>query len=399
MTWCLTAPMGRGAWLLGPAVLLALALASCDEGGTNTSSPSEEPATPLVYQTKDWRAPRGGVELQGRVHDPVPPHPKVAWMFEADSDLVADAAVADGVVYVGSVRGTLYAIDAATGKKIWSFETDDTIEGAPTVALGRVFVGSDDNNFYALDARTGEEVWKLEGQDKFPSGANLVKSPDGREDWILVNGYDGVARCLRAVDGSAVWEYETSNYINGVPGVVDGQYVVFGGCDALVHVVKLKDGSPANQIETEAYIIESVATHGRMIYCSNYAYQVVAADVDGKEPKWIYSGDDHTFPTAPAVDEQHVYMGSQDKHLHAIDRETGQGVWKFKTGARVDSSPLVFDDAVVFGSNDGRLYAVRTGDGKELWRLDLGEELAAGPVFADGTLFIGGGDGTLFAVR
>ena len=195
------------------------------------------------------------------------------------------------------------------------------------------------------------------------------------------------------------WEYETDNYINGTPGVVAGRFVVFGGCDAMVHAVNLADGSPANDIETDAYITASVATVGRMIYCGNYAYQVVAADALGEKPAWIYTDGDYGFFTAPAVDERLVYMGSRDKHLHAIDRKTGKGAWKFKTGARVDSSPLVFDDAVVFGSNDGRLYAVRTEDGSELWRLDLGEELATGPVFAAGTIYIGGGGGTLFAIR
>lgn len=384
---------------LALAIGASFLLSSCDDAAKPPAPDSDPPTPPVVYETKAWPAPRGGGAIAGRVHDPVPRSPKVAWTFEADSGLVADAAVADGMVFVGSVMGTIYAIDAASGKKVWSVETDDSIEAAPAVAFGRVLVGSGDHYFYALDAKTGRELWKIEGGDKFPAGANVVKSPDGKDDWVLVNGYDGVARCLRAADGSVVWEYETDNYINGIPGVVEGRHVVFGGCDALVHTVDLASGTKVNGIETEAYIIESVATLGRMVYSSNYAYQVVASEAFGEKPQWVYTDGDFTFSTAPAVDDRHVYIGSQDKHLHAIDRLTGQGAWKFKTGARVESSPLVFDDAVVFGSADGRLYAATSGDGQELWRLDLGEKLAAGPVFADGTLFIGGSDGTLFAVR
>ncbi len=84
------------------------------------------------------------------------------------------------------------------------------------------------------------------------------------------------------------------------------------------------------------------------------------------------------------MDEERVYVGSRDKHLHAVDRLSGKLAWKFKTGGRVESSPLVFDDAVVFGSSDGRLYAVDKQDGHELWRLDLGEDLAVAPAFAAG---------------
>ena len=101
----------------------------------------------------------------------------------------------------------------------------------------------------------------------------------------------------------------------------------------------------------------------------------------------------------PAVDEALVYVGSRDKHLHAVDRLTGKLRWKFQTSGRVSSAPLVFDDAVVFGSSDGRLYAVTKADGKELWRLDLGEELLVAPAYVGGRIAIGGNDGTFFMVQ
>lgn len=375
-----------------------LAVPGCKDAAVETEQPAAPTGATRVWQTKEWTMARGGPQLQGRVHDPVPAKPTVAWSVETDGDIIGPAAVADGVVFVGTVTGMLHALDAATGDEKWKVELDDTVEASPAVAGGTVFVGTNAGTFYALDAGTGAERWTLTGDDKFPSGAVLVNSPDASEDWLLINGYDGKSRCLRPGDGSVVWEYQTDNYINGSPGVVDGKYLVFGGCDAMVHTVNLADGAVVNEVETEAYIIDSVATHGKMIYCSNYAYQVVASDAMGKELSWIYRDGDYAFETAPAVSDALVFIGSRDKNLHAIDRKTGKGMWKFKTGARVDSSPIVFDDAVVFGSNDGRLYAVATADGTEIWRLELGEALTAAPVFAEGMIFVGGGDGTMFAV-
>jgi len=382
---------------IGIAVL-ALAASGCKESPSGPDGPAEVKTPAREWTTKEWTIPRGGPQLQGRVHDPVPRLPKVLWSTEVEGDVIGPAAVADGVVYVGTVMGMFHALDAANGNEIWKVEFEDTVEASPAVFGGLVFVGSNAGTFYALDAKTGTERWKIEGDDKFPSGAVVMKSLDGTEDWLLVNGYDGTTRCLRVKDGSVVWEYATDQPINGVPGIVDGKYTVFGGCDAMVHTVGLADGKVVNSVETEAYIIDSVAIHGKTIYASNYANQVVASDVTGEKLRWVYNDGDFAFETAPAVNDALVFIGSRDKHLHAIDRETGKGVWKFKTGARVDSSPIVFDDAVVFGSNDGRLYAVATADGKEIWRLDLGEQLTAAPVFADGVIFIGGGDGTMFAV-
>src|SRR6056297_2016460 len=88
------------------------------------------------WQTTAWPGPRGGVSLPGRVPDAVPRDPKVAWTFTADAGIVGPAAIVDGVVYVGSVYGTIFALDAETGEKKWSFEAEDTIEAAPTVSGG-----------------------------------------------------------------------------------------------------------------------------------------------------------------------------------------------------------------------------------------------------------------------
>jgi outer membrane protein assembly factor BamB len=94
-----------------------------------------------------------------------------------------------------------------------------------------------------------------------------------------------------------------------------------------------------------------------------------------------------------------VLIGSRDKHLHAIERKTGEGAWKFQTGGRVEGSPIVFEDGVLFGSTDGRLYAANLDTGAELWQLDLGESLATPPAYGSNQIIIGGEKGTVFAIR
>jgi outer membrane protein assembly factor BamB len=227
----------------------------------------------------------------------------------------------------------------------------------------------------------------------------VVKNPNGSGEWVLLNGYDGTTRVLSAADGKLVWSYKTEDFINGSPAVVDGRYLVFGGCDAQLHVVNLKDGTLVHKIATTAQIPASIATYGTMAFCGNYANQTVAFDVVGGKVAWTYEDRALPFFSAPAVNDRLVLIGSRDKHLHAIDRKTGAAVWKFTTGGRVEAAPIVFDDAVLFGSADGRVYAARLDTGAELWRLDLGESLVASPAFGDGLIVIGGDKGTVFALR
>jgi eukaryotic-like serine/threonine-protein kinase len=378
------------------AALPILLLAACDKPQTPGKSVATETSAPLALS--DWPITRGGPQLQGRVAASLFRSPVVEWTHELGNPAVAEAAVAEGAIVIGDVMGNIHCIDLATRKSRWSFETGDTIQAAPAISKGRVFVGSGDESFLALDLKTGDKIWSIEGGEKFSSAPSVITAPGGSGEWVLVNGYDGITRCLLASDGSEVWTYKTEDYINGTPAVIDGRFVAFGGCDKVIHVLKLADGTLVNEVVTDAQITNSVATSGTMIYCGNHANQVIATEAEAESLTWIYEASDFPFFSAPAIDDQHVYIGSRDKSLHAIKRSNGQRAWLFKTGGRVESSPLAFDDAIVFGSNDGRLYAANPSDGSELWRLDLGEDLTASPVYAQGRLIIAGGDGTLFVI-
>lgn len=58
-------------------------------------------------------------------------------------------AVANGVVYVSTWYGGLYALDANTGVQLWSSTGLETV-GPPTVADGVVYVGSANSMVYAF---------------------------------------------------------------------------------------------------------------------------------------------------------------------------------------------------------------------------------------------------------
>ena len=311
---------------------------------------------------------------------------------------MAEAAVSGNLLVVGDIMGAVHCIDLNSRKSVWIYETEDTIQAAPAISNNRVFVGSGDYTFLALDLKTGDKIWTVKGDEKFPSAPVVIPAPDGSGEWILINGYDGIVRCLNSTDGSPVWTYKVEDYINGTPAIVDDSFVSFGGCDKVIHVLNLKDGSLFNEIPTDSEIISSVATAGNTIFCSTYANQLVATNTDSEGLTWIYETDGFPFSSSPAVDENHVYIGSKDKHLHAVDVTSGKPAWKFRTGGPVESSPLAFDDAIVFGSNDGRLYAV-SREGEELWTLDLGEKLTAPPIYAQNWIIITGANGTVFVIK
>src|SRR5690606_14608992 len=132
------------------------------------------------------------------------------------------------------------------------------IESSPLVLGNSVYIGSSDGFLYALDAAKGTVLWKFETEDKILGGPNWVQAPDGKGTRILAGSYDFRLYSFDADTGKTDWTYETGNYINGTPAVAEGK-TVFGGCDALLHVISLKDGQKIKEVEAGAYIAGSGA--------------------------------------------------------------------------------------------------------------------------------------------
>ena len=83
----------------------------------------------------------------------------IAWSTTTGGGIASSPAVADGVVYAGSLDGKLYAFDAATGAVLWTATTGSSIYSSPAVAKGVVYVGGKDTKLYAYNATTGAVLW------------------------------------------------------------------------------------------------------------------------------------------------------------------------------------------------------------------------------------------------
>jgi outer membrane protein assembly factor BamB len=64
-----------------------------------------------------------------------------------------------------------------------------------------------------------------------------------------------------------------------------------------------------------------------------------------------------------------LFVASSDAHtVHALDADTGEPLWSFTTGGRVDSPPTIWKGRALFGSADGYVYCLNANDGKLIWR-------------------------------
>ncbi len=126
----------------------------------------------------------------------------------------ATPVVVDGMMFVASGAGNIFALDAATGVVKWKHET--TLGGnyrGVAVAEGRVFSGQRDNQLIALDQKTGSVVWKTRIAD---SERGTTSAPAIYHDGLVyigvAGGEGGVRGQFGAYDartGKEVWRFWT----------------------------------------------------------------------------------------------------------------------------------------------------------------------------------------------
>ena len=90
-----------------------------------------------------------------------------------------------------------------------------------------------------------------------------------------------------------------------------------------------------------------------------------------------------------------VYFSSLDTNAYAVDADTGEVIWKFRTGAPIMSTPLVHNNKIYFGSNDGHFYCLGL-DGKLIWKKHTGDIIVSSPIGIGDKIFIGNGAGHFF---
>lgn len=345
----------------------------------------------------NWPSFRGGPALNGVAGGTLPAAPVLRWSFQAGKSIVSSPVVSAGRLVIGCDDGNVYCLDAASGEQRWTHPTEDVIEAPPLIHDGSVYVGSSSGVFLALELASGALRWKHQTDDKILGGANWFVAAGG-ETRIVVGSYDSNLYCFAAADGAVRWKYGTGNYVNGTPAI-DGGRIVFGGCDAVLHVVAAEDGAGLAKIElgSDAHVAGSVALDGGRVYLGHYGNAFVCADLAKNEVLWSFPDDKHPFFSSPALTDELVVFGGRNKQLHCLRRADGSLVWKFPTRRKVDGSPVIAGDAVVFAAGDGRIHVLALADGSERWSTELGSEIGGSVAVAGGWIYAAGVDGRIVA--
>ncbi|MFG2561213.1 PQQ-binding-like beta-propeller repeat protein [Streptomyces sp. NPDC048496] len=166
----------------------------------------------------------------------------VRWHFESPAVFLSPPAFAPGPavtgggVYLADYLGTVYALDATTGKDRWRIATEARQSIEPVlVTAGNVHVGSG-SALYTLDAVTGTPKWR------FAAGGEVVGAPVVADGRVHFGSADHVLYTLDAAGGQLRWKLATGGEITGSP-VAKGGVVYACSKDRCVYALDALKGT------------------------------------------------------------------------------------------------------------------------------------------------------------
>lgn len=178
--------------------------------------------------------------------------------------------------------------------------------------------------------------------------------------------------------GPGIWAF-TNQFLAGQPVVADG-LVVVGSLTNRVFGLELTNGSVRWSADVGGAVLNSCAIHSGRVIVATQSGLLMALNPANGDTLWTYNGARKGYAAAPTVADGVVFIGSKDGRFHAVDALTGATQWVFEVGGPSDTgtvraailcSAAVLSNRVFFGAENMYAYAMDRATGQRLWRRKL----------------------------
>jgi outer membrane protein assembly factor BamB len=95
------------------------------------------------------------------------------------------------------------------------------------------------------------------------------------------------------------------------------------------------------------------------------------------------------YGSSIVADGKHVYVGSRDNTVYALELATGKEQWRVQTQDMLTATPALYRDMVLFADYKGLVQAVGASDGKQRWSYDAKLPVAGDLVVDENRVFVG----------
>jgi outer membrane protein assembly factor BamB len=392
------------------------------EGSTRLFSSGAAPSG-TTEQPDDWPMFRKDTRRSNATTAKLPEQLKPLWTEKLAGNPLTQATVAYGLVCTAEPKThRVFARDAATGKERWTFIADGRVEFPPALHKGLCLFGTGGGSVYCLDAMTGKEIWRLRAA---PAQKYLAEEGQFASTWPVIGGVmplDGAIyfTCGRATTAEGLWmiaadastgkvRWRKRGRLGGDLFMSDGKELVLTGTRYAI---------------SDGRVLSTLSTKG-VLQASKYGTEVSLADyMTSVEPSMTYKK--HNFLTDGWVGGENLAFNESMGvaayryvyHMPAVTNRKDKADQRFIYAAAAGKTRWMLDDniaqqmiGVVLANETAYLAGVPTsqdpGEKSELWVLAGADgkklqvlPLDARPVYdglsaANGRLFLATEDGRL----
>jgi outer membrane protein assembly factor BamB len=313
-----------------------------------------------------------------------------------------------GVVYAGSIRGKLLALDVVYGTPIYAYDAKAAIEAPPAVDAerGELYVATVRGTLVALRAHDGSERWRAD------VSAAVSQAPLLRSDALYVVTDDDTVLALARKDGSLLWRYKREPpeglAIAGHAGLtaIEGK-VLTGFGDGAVVALDASDGRTLWESDTSTDLQDLDATRRfvdvdatpavveGVVYTASfsgglYGFEIANGTVRVHEPSL-------KGVTAVTAGEDVLLVSSADRGLLCLSLPALTVRWQRAVERGAPGKAELRGSTVYVAESLGGLLAVALENGRELGRLETAHGITAPATLSDRRGFAVSNTGTLYA--
>jgi outer membrane protein assembly factor BamB len=253
------------------------------------------------------------------------------------SNNVLVVGVHDGAVQGG--RGCLAGIDIDLGEVLW-LAGDSGVTCSPLVIDGVAFVGSADGHLFAVDVATGHQRWAA-----WTGGSNGAPSLAAADGVLVVVSSSGYVHGFRVSTGEEMWTFY-SEWNQATPAIGSGR-VVYGNFLYRLICLDLQTGRELWSTSIGVNASSPAIHNGRIIVNRSPEGLVAAYSLESGRQLWAAAVEGDSF-TSPTVTSDHVFVRGQHE-IAALRVDSGHTVWAKAFHHRLVTSPIVADDDLFIG--------------------------------------------------
>ena len=297
----------------------------------------------------------------------------LTWTATTGGGIISSPTLVNGIAYLGSYDGNIYAFNASTGAQKWNYSTG-TVGFSSTLAVvnNRVYTGADNGNIYCIDAIRGTNIWNASA-----GGRRSLGSPTVADSKVYVGATDYNLYCFDASGGSMIWKFNTGGVISTTPAVDNGS----------VYVTSSASGGGGGKL------FRLDANNG------NVVFNVTVPGYGGSS----------SIVASPTLGAGMVFVRAANRYNYAFNATTGQKVWmvdaRYNPGtpeqaaSALQPCSMLYKYGKVYFSNYYGVSCVNAFNGSELWYTWLSREnIAQGLSYSYGRIYAVNENGVLYVL-